>query len=812
MHRSGTSRALPSVRMEAYTHREPDQSRRVRTSRRRKKHGKFGRVLSFAIACITFLAIAGCGTGTTNVPKNPPSNPPPSPPTVSVTITPTAATLLLGETEQFQATVTGSTNEAVTWEINGQADGSAASGEISSSGVYTAPGILPAPSSVTITAISKADATASASATITLQDDLTLTISPPSINVAESEQQMFTATISSSGHPALAVTWSIDGVAGGNAALGTIVVSAQDTAIYTAPAVMTVPSAMAVTATSVADSSKTASASVTIVCAATAAISPQLANVFLSSTQTFSASFCLANGASVTWDVNGISGGNASYGTIVPTGASTALYSAPPDLPANNLVTIHAVASTVTSGPASVSDSVTIASNVSVTLSPQSGSVAAFQRMAVTPDLSGTTDGAVSWFVNGVANGNTAIGQICISGSAPCQAPAGPMMGAVDFFAPASVPAANPVTLTAVSAADASRSGTATITITGPAGPVSVTVSPAYIFLLPSSSQLDTQQFLASIAGTANTSVTWTVQSGINGAGCSRAACGTIDSAGLYTAPNAAPSPNAITIIATSQADTSKSAAATVVISSGPTIESILPSSVTAGGVEGFPLIVRGVNFAAGSGSAASVLLLDGAPRATTCSSAGQCAIALEPSDVTAAQTLTIEVQNPGTPGAVSNPVPFVIVPFETSAATIALTSSAPSANSTDIVVTDPTTAAASSAIDIESVGTFTVDGTCAVRGSPLTITRPPAGAETVSICVYGNGLDPTFTYAFTGPAAAPNGSDIGVTASAIPGLFAGMIELDLQITSDTLPGVRSLFVSTLNNDRAIATGILEVK
>jgi hypothetical protein len=42
--------------------------------------------------------------------------------------------------------------------------------------------------------------------------------------------------------------------------------------------------------------------------------------------------------------------------------------------------------------------------------------------------------------------------------------------------------------------------------------------------------------------------------------------------------------------------------------------------------------------------------------------------------------------------------------------------------------------------------------------------------------------------------------------------MFAGMIELDLQITSDTLPGLRSLFVTTLNNDRAIATGILEVK
>lgn len=37
------------------------------------------------------------------------------------------------------------------------------------------------------------------------------------------------------------------------------------------------------------------------------------------------------------------------------------------------------------------------------------------------------------------------------------------------------------------------------------------------------------------------------------------------------------------------------------------------------------------------------------------------------------------------------------------------------------------------------------------------------------------------------------------------------MIELDLQISSATQPGVRSLIVTTLNNDRAVATGFLEV-
>jgi hypothetical protein len=100
----------------------------------------------------------------------------------------------------------------------------------------------------------------------------------------------------------------------------------------------------------------------------------------------------------------------------------------------------------------------------------------------------------------------------------------------------------------------------------------------------------------------------------------------------------------------------------------------------------------------------------------------------------------------------------------------------------------------------------------CVVQGSPVSIMRPASGEATISICVYGNGLDPTFSYVFTGPAAAPNSSDIAVTPSAITGILPGMIQLDLQISSTTLPGVRSLIVTTLNNDRAVASGILEVK
>jgi hypothetical protein len=707
--------------------------------------------------------------------------------------------------------VTGSANTGAIWEVNGVAGGNSTVGEVSTSGLYTAPGTMPAPPSITITAVSVADSSATASAAVTLTDNIVVTVLPAAANVPAGGDQVLSATISATGNPTPGVTWSVNGIAGGNSSIGTITSNAASTATYTAPSVPPQPASVTITATSAADNSKTGLATVTITCSASDSIAPPAANIGLGSAQSFTASFCLAAGATITWSVKGIVGGNLAYGTIATTGTNTALYSAPVDLPASNPLTIMAAASAVTSGASQASASVTVTSSVSVSISPPYATVATSQRVSLTADVSGSPDTAVTWFVDGTTDGNATVGEICVSDSNPCVAPTGPVTGSVDFVAPGSVPNSNPVTVTAVSHADSAQDSSAALTIVA-AGPVSISVSPPYVFLNPSSSQPDTQQFVAAVSGGANTSVTWAVQSAVAGEGCAGSACGSINSAGLYTAPTSAPSPNAITITATSKADSTKSATATAVITSGPTIESIAPSSVMAGAVEGFPLAVHGVNFVAGSGSGASVILINGGPRATACSTAGQCAIALDPSDVAAATTLTIEVQNPATPSAISNPVPFVIVPFDVSTGIVSLTAGQPIASSANIIVTDPTAAAASSAIDIESVGMLTNGTTCGIQGSPLGVWRPASGTETASICVYGTGLDPTFTYIFTGPDSAPNSSDIGVTASAITGLLPGMIELDLQISSSTQPGVRTLVITTLNNDRAVGSGILEVK
>jgi hypothetical protein len=762
------------------------------------------RSLWLVILCLMVTAESNCGIA---------GSPSTSPASVTVIIAPKSAGLLLGATQQFQATVTGTSNTNVSWEVNGAAGGNSSIGTIVATGpgtaTYTAPAVLPSPPSVTLTAVSQADPQASDSASVSLSDDIAVNVSPNPASVPTNGEQVFTATISGLGSATTGVTWSVNGIVGGNETVGTITTTGATTAVYTAPSVPPSPPTVTITAASTADSSKTGSASATVTCAATNSISPPSASVGLSQTQSFSASFCLAAGASVAWDVDGVAGGDSTVGTIASTGQTTALYTAPADLPPTNPVTIHA---TVPSTGASAAATVTVTSNISVTISPPSATLAVNQRMTFAPTVTNASDTTVSWTVNGVANGNATVGQVCQTGTNPCVAPASPASGSVDFVAPASVPATNPVILTATSYADPSRSGSATIQITSATGPVAVTISPAYAFVAPSSGSPSTQQFFVTVTGTTNTIVSWSVQSAVTGQGCAGAACGTVDANGLYTAPSAAPSPNAISVIATSQADSTKSASATVALTSGPAIETILPSSVMAGAVEAFPLEVQGVNFVAGSGSSASVILLNGAARSTTCGSTTACTTSLNPSDVQSGATLSVQVQNPGVPAALSNPVPFVIVPFDVSVGTISLSSTQPVAAGQDIIVVEPTTAAESAPINVNFVGFLTGGNTCGAQGSPLTVTRPASGSATTSICIQGNNLDPTFTYAFTGPSGSPNGSDISVTASAIAGLFPGMIELDLQISSTTLPGVRALIITTPNNDRAVATGMLEVQ
>src|SRR5690349_7260497 len=57
---------------------------------------------------------------------------------VSVTISPSVTTLATMATQSFTATVSGSTNTAVTWQVNGISGGSSANGQVSTTVLGTA--------------------------------------------------------------------------------------------------------------------------------------------------------------------------------------------------------------------------------------------------------------------------------------------------------------------------------------------------------------------------------------------------------------------------------------------------------------------------------------------------------------------------------------------------------------------------------------------------------------------------------------------------------------------------------------------------
>ena len=101
-------------------------------------------------ACV--LGLAGCGGSGQSGPPQP-----------QVTVS-GGGQVRLGSTAQFTATVTGETNSAVTWQVNGVNGGSAAAGTISAAGLYTPPATIPAANPVSIAAVSVAAPTLTGSA------------------------------------------------------------------------------------------------------------------------------------------------------------------------------------------------------------------------------------------------------------------------------------------------------------------------------------------------------------------------------------------------------------------------------------------------------------------------------------------------------------------------------------------------------------------------------------------------------------------------------------------------------------------------
>lgn len=251
------------------------------------------------------------------------SSPAPAP-QISVTIHQTSTNVVAGTSAQFTATVTGTTNTAVTWSVDAIAGGDADTGPIDATGTYHAPSTAGAH---TITATSVADPTKSASASITVAN--TSSVSPTSATLIAGSTQQFTASFPNLSSPS--IVWSVDKIPGGNTTVGVITTAG----LYTAPSQAgTHTVGVADANTGVSDS-----ASLTVF---TMSTSPASATIAPSGTLQFSATIQGLSNTAVTWSVDGVAGGNATVGTVSSAGLYTAPFAVGP----------HTITGTSTAAPA----------------------------------------------------------------------------------------------------------------------------------------------------------------------------------------------------------------------------------------------------------------------------------------------------------------------------------------------------------------------------------------------------------------------------------------------------------------------------
>ncbi len=138
-------------------------------------------------------------------------DPPPPPPPITVTVTPTTASLVTGATQAFSASVAGSSNQEVGWDVNGIAGGNAALGTVSAAGLYTAPAAVPDPATVTLRAVAAANGTSSDTADITISAE-----APPPPPPPVSKALSFTVNVGAGDIPGLAAgTLTVTGTASG---------------------------------------------------------------------------------------------------------------------------------------------------------------------------------------------------------------------------------------------------------------------------------------------------------------------------------------------------------------------------------------------------------------------------------------------------------------------------------------------------------------------------------------------------------------------------------------------------------------------
>jgi hypothetical protein len=231
---------------------------------------------------------------------------------VTVTVTPASVNVTTLGSQQFSATVNGSTDQSVTWAVNGVSGGNSQAGYVDANGLYSAPSVVPSPATVTVQATSVAtpSAVGTASVTVRYPAPSISSVTPNPVTAGS-----FTLTVTGSGFQSGAVV-KLNG-----AALATTVVSASQ--LTASGSTSTVSNSVPVTVTN-PDGQVSAAYNIAVVSngAISVTVSPASASVPRNRTLQFTAAVQNSSDQRVTWSVSG-------GGTI----SSSGLYTAPATIP-----------------------------------------------------------------------------------------------------------------------------------------------------------------------------------------------------------------------------------------------------------------------------------------------------------------------------------------------------------------------------------------------------------------------------------------------------------------------------------------------
>ena len=189
--------------------------------------GQVNRRPCLALATIIlFLPFSGCtyvvrGSAVVSQPQPQPVS---GSPTIS--ITPQNPCVLPGSAQQFVATSSSSAAPPLNWYVDNLQGGSATAGTISASGLYAAPS---AAGSHNVTATSTTNPAVTSTTGLMVTAAPGFQVQPSSASIPAQGQQTFQGI--DCGIRDTSLAWSVDGIAGGNAAVGTV----DSTGTYTAP-------------------------------------------------------------------------------------------------------------------------------------------------------------------------------------------------------------------------------------------------------------------------------------------------------------------------------------------------------------------------------------------------------------------------------------------------------------------------------------------------------------------------------------------------------------------------------------------------